>query len=951
MDSQIPEPMGSLGRVLVDPTVDYRPVIFWIWNGDMSEERICFQLEDIADRGFGGVVLHPMGERFRLNDFLRGMSPPYLSEAFFDLVKAAVRHASSLGMRVWLYDEGGWPSGSAQGLVVDGHPELRARVLRCRRVDPFELGACREGVIALCAITGAGTVTVAKSPSSLPPDTQHLLSFEEQVAGDGYPDLMNPKAVDRFIELTHERYALAVGQYFGTVIPGMFTDEPRVRGTIAGTEAPWSPALASRLGATSCPDWRLWLPALFGPEALGFDPFAVLGEAAVVEARCGYCEAVAAQFQESYWLRLNHWCEEHDLIHTGHVGGEDNLPDHVGGGFFHWFRTAGCLHAPGVDVIWRQLAQGQRNFSFPQFAASALHTRPEGAGPPADPTRQGLTVSESYAVYGYGATFQQYAWVANFQAVRGVNRVWPMAYYSSTSEGQAYGTMSHLGPGNPLWPHWRAFSSYLARLGVVISHTGHACDLAVYYPIEAEWAYRGRDEAAQAWESFRSCCECLHEVQMPFDVLDNATLAASSAGEGFLETNGQFYSTVLVPNCTVIPVAVAEKLRELHETGGRVVFLGEPPHIATVAGEQAQLEEALSALVGQAFCLDERSEREQWGTASGRASEAVVGSVMDGMTAALLGPAGLEIYAPHSLRPDAVILAPQEEWPRMAQLMAVAVGRYVLEPLEPTPELRVSSRWLDDRTWLHLLFNEGGEDLRTRLAVVFEEPLLVERWNLLTGECRAVVRHETPSEPTSFEVRLSPGEATVLVSRVLHEGDASPGRSPKPLVLARFEEAERVIIASECLLEGGTMRLVDQFSPVEETRLLPWREAGLEHFSGTVRYHFVLPVAAEYVASELVLDLGRVEYAASVFANGQWVGDALWQPYRLPLTGVLEPGHNELVIEVSNTLAPQILLPENRQEAVEHAWDNPYYRRTIEWHRETLGGGLLGPVSLLALLS
>lgn len=42
-----------------------------------------------------------------------------------------------------------------------------------------------------------------------------------------YLDTLNPKAVERFVEVTHERYKEAVGDYFGTVIPAIFTDEPQ----------------------------------------------------------------------------------------------------------------------------------------------------------------------------------------------------------------------------------------------------------------------------------------------------------------------------------------------------------------------------------------------------------------------------------------------------------------------------------------------------------------------------------------------------------------------------------------------------------------------------------------------------------------------------------------------------------------------------------------------------
>ena len=43
-----------------------------------------------------------------------------------------------------------------------------------------------------------------------------------------YTALMDPAAVDRFIELTHEQYYKRLKPYFGKLIKGIFTDEPEI---------------------------------------------------------------------------------------------------------------------------------------------------------------------------------------------------------------------------------------------------------------------------------------------------------------------------------------------------------------------------------------------------------------------------------------------------------------------------------------------------------------------------------------------------------------------------------------------------------------------------------------------------------------------------------------------------------------------------------------------------
>lgn len=938
--------LASLREAFWAPGVDYRPVIMWVWNGRLDAERLCGQLDDIAAHGFGGVVFLPMGENFRLNDFLIGIDPPYLSDGFFQMVRVCVEHCARIGLRFWLYDEGGWPSGSAQGQVVAGHPEFRARVLTCRRQDDSKPSA-PAAVVARCAVSPGGQVTLLE-PGATSEDGHHVLLFEEKVLDTIYPDLLNPAAVRRFIEVTHERYAQVVGDHFGTTIPGIFTDECRVAGSLGADTVPWSPALGEVLGKTHG-DWRLLLPCLFGAEALGFDPWEVLGETTVARARCAWADAVSRQFKAAYFDQINRWCEEHGLIHVGHVGGEDNLPDHVNGGFWHWFRTAGSLHAPGVDIIWRQAFPGQANFSFPTLAASAIHLRPDGPAPSANPLDK-LAVSESYAVYGYGATFSQYAWAANFQAVRGVNRIWPVGYHYETADGGAYGTMSHLGPGNPLWRHWPAFNLYLSRLAVLTSLTGHACTVAVYYPIEAEWAYHGRAEAHRAWHSWRSICEALQEEQVPFDILDADAVAVAAVGEGCLETPGQSYETVIVPECRVIPGAVMAKLAALHEAGGRVVFLGEAmPALAADEDEQATLEEARERLGAVAFTLNWRSECEEWALAGAPAMPGMPVSVLDGATAQwMLVGRRFETFDPRAVRKGAVVLAPEEEWWRVARLMVFTAGRYVLAAHGLVPDLRLASRWLTESTWVHLLFNEGMQDLTCRLEVTSESPVIVERWDPLSGEQRAVGQHRGGPDPFRLSLTLAPGELTVLATSPPEEAAAPQISKGRPRPIYAVAKPERIVVVERCLLRDGAMVQQSVNDPVAAPAFGRWADLGLPDLAGTVRYLFTVPISPEQAEMELWLELGEVEYAAAVYVNGQYAGAALWPPYRIKLAGLLTPGHNEVMVEVSNTLAQQVLLPENVKQAQERGWDNPYWHRTIEWHKESLGGGLLGPVAVLS---
>ena len=79
-------------------------------HGHPKREEIARQLADYVQKGVNGIIVHP---RIGLPEEMQ-----YLSESYFKVVKYVVQTAERLDMKVVLYDEGMYPSGSAHGLVA-----------------------------------------------------------------------------------------------------------------------------------------------------------------------------------------------------------------------------------------------------------------------------------------------------------------------------------------------------------------------------------------------------------------------------------------------------------------------------------------------------------------------------------------------------------------------------------------------------------------------------------------------------------------------------------------------------------------------------------------------------------------------------------------------------------------------------------------------------------------
>ena len=184
---------------------EFAPLSFWAWNEFMDDESICRRIEEFHEEGLRGFFMHSRA----------GLMTSYLSKEWFHACRTAVKKAEELGMEAWIYDEDGWPSGFAGGLVNGCGQEYQAKYIKICKADDETAG---HRILASFR------------------KTSHGYDFTEPAKADvlfvcvtepNYVDLLSKKVTEKFLEVTHERYKEELGEFFGTVVPGFFTDEPQ----------------------------------------------------------------------------------------------------------------------------------------------------------------------------------------------------------------------------------------------------------------------------------------------------------------------------------------------------------------------------------------------------------------------------------------------------------------------------------------------------------------------------------------------------------------------------------------------------------------------------------------------------------------------------------------------------------------------------------------------------
>src|SRR6056297_2900133 len=198
----------------------YRPVPFWVWNGEVTKEMIDEQLSYFAEKGFGGVFVHP---RY-------GMVTEYASEEWFELVAYASRRAKRVGLDLWLYDENSYPSGFAGGHVPAEMPSSfnEGHALRLHRQALLKPDNSKEYLLiqmegdSVTDITGIHDQYIGKSGNYLLYEKVYYPTTG-WYAGHSYVDLLKPGVTEKFIDLTMTGYEERLSEDFGTQVPGIFT--------------------------------------------------------------------------------------------------------------------------------------------------------------------------------------------------------------------------------------------------------------------------------------------------------------------------------------------------------------------------------------------------------------------------------------------------------------------------------------------------------------------------------------------------------------------------------------------------------------------------------------------------------------------------------------------------------------------------------------------------------
>lgn len=561
----------------LNPGSIFRGAPFWAWNEKLTPERLQREIQNLNDAGMGGFFMH---SRY-------GLKTAYLSEEWWECVKACVEKARQLDMKAYLYDEDRWPSGAAGGIVTRDNPDFGLHYLAVYKDAQPPENFDRIGSFAV-RFDAEGKAQsyrpLDESPAVAGETAVHFavaLSRPDPWYNEApYLDTLSADAVAEFIHVTHQAYADRFGKDFGGVIPAIFTDEPNFMSISAAPQAnPPAAALA----------WTPQLPRQFKTR-FGYDLRDKLPELAFPLAACPYSKArhdyhriLTELFVENFSAQIGRWCEKNNIALTGHYLCEERLDiqvAHVGACMPHYEFE----QWPGIDMLCDQRYEVSTVKQCTSVAAQLGRPR---------------VLSETYGCTGWDWPLEGHKFNAGWQYVLGVNLRCPHLSWYSIAGGAKRDYPASVFPHSPWWKYYRVVEDYFGRLSMMLTQGKPVRDVLLLHPIETAWGLYVRNHKSaqldQLQKDFDQLMVGLLDQHYDFDLGDESLLAKyARVSAGKLSVGKMQYQLVVVPPVRTLRKTTLSLLRRFQQAGGAVLFVGTPPTMV-----ESEKSDELAALIDQ----------------------------------------------------------------------------------------------------------------------------------------------------------------------------------------------------------------------------------------------------------------------------------------------------------------------------------------------------------------
>lgn len=539
-----------------NPGKEFRPIPFWSWNENLEPDELKRQISEMAKAGMGGYFMHARS----------GLTLEYLKDEWYQCIQAGIEAGEKEGLDAWIYDEEGWPSGFAGGIVTsltsDYHAKfmtfveytnisemtfsdvLAAYLLHNNTYKRLSLEELKKGSIVLQEGEVIGAVLL------------HVQRF--------YIDVMNKRAVDAFLKVTHDSYYERFGEQFGSVMKGFFTDEPRFTCNRFG-ELAWSNEIPGEMRERYGIDIFDHLPCLWrtyeGYEGVRYSFWALANDL----------------FVHGFMENIYNWCKEHNCMLTGHIMLEESIFGQMtsSGGVMPFYEYEDI---PGIDWL-------RRRIESPVIAKQV--------GSVACQLGKKKVLTESFGLTGWNISYEEMKWILEWQYVNGVNMLCQhlQAYSLKGSRKRDYPPSFFT--QQSWWKEFKSFTDYAGRLGYALSLGNQEADVLLLHPMRSGFVcFDGtrNDDMRTLDNKFTEISNVLSGEHISYHYGDETIIEKYGSIDADAFVVGEIsYKTVILPHMYSINSKTLDLLIEFGNQGGTILTVSSLPTYTN--GDKKKLEQ------------------------------------------------------------------------------------------------------------------------------------------------------------------------------------------------------------------------------------------------------------------------------------------------------------------------------------------------------------------------
>ncbi|HME53026.1 MAG TPA: glycosyl hydrolase [Candidatus Lokiarchaeia archaeon] len=780
---QMEEEHGSLEENFKDPPNEFRMMPFWFWNHEMVEKEIVRQVQDHHDHGIGGEFIHPR----------HGRLTPYMGRRWLEAVEAAADKCKELDMPCFLYDEDNWPSGPAGGYITGPYKkENRGKFVALFDEETFKGPKTVDYGLdfhALAPETEFLAAVAVPNPENYP-DFSAVIDQQQDVTGcvngdtftwnvpegewsvlffcilvnpydanlNGYIDPLRKETVKEFIEFTHEKYAnwfveRGKKDYLGTIVPGIFTDEPSMIHMDIGkiTFMPWF---------TFSPDMPMRFEEMHGYPFTSI-LISMVRETGAVSAkhRCNYWATAIDMYVNAFYKQIYECCDKYNWRATGHVNSEGSFPSniHNHGDFFKVFEY---FHYGGVDQlteevrpdhiedIWNLEKNPYTGMSNEMVTASKL------ASSAAHLLGKPRVLVEAFGTSSWDITMASAKRVTDFLILTGCDLFVPHSFNIS-EDGYRKGDHPAAFNYQPYYQHWKKLADHCGRLCALLNaHSGTLnADILMLYPAKsfhAEMMPSTSQMAESIGQYITHNADCIFRQQLDYEFANEEMIRGGTIEGNHLRIKDEAFKILLLGATTCINIEFARLVKQFYDAGGKILASYSLPYKEENTGESDEV----NSIFEQVFGIDPKS----------LAAEIKAGSITDFEAVENLNDAG-----GHAI----LIKGPNKPPYQGAYYPLFETSCRKLLPIENrrvcawkdegnsshAAYVQVKHKTIEGREFFFLA-NTGRDASYKAVKVVFGmNAAAVDSWNTLTGAITPVDSFSVENGKTSLVLDFLPNQS------------------------------------------------------------------------------------------------------------------------------------------------------------------------------------------------